>query len=276
MASHIKNLLKQLPFYGKTIKPRIKKFTNAKLLSELPFFEKPIKAKIKQLTTKKLLQEQPFYKQSIKKPRIKKLKNYELLRELPFYDDINISRKERAFRGYAETYKVEIINNRNLSDLLSVIKNSIKNLFDELLREKRGFKYIISVKITLKKRINDNEFDLKTLYFNSLIKTVINRRYHLNDSFEEILNLLDIWINEVSGWIIDKIEGSYINVANYEPLSGSSYIPLPKALNNSMKGLTNLKNKDHKFFMFCHVRLINPTSSNPERTNKRDKKLLLI
>ena len=45
-------LLKQLPFCGKTIKPRIKEFTNAKLLSELPFFEKPIKAKIKQLNTK--------------------------------------------------------------------------------------------------------------------------------------------------------------------------------------------------------------------------------
>ena len=134
------NLLKQLPFYGKTIKPRIKEFTNAKLLSELPFFEKPIKAKIKQLTTKKLLQEQPFYKQSIKKTRIKKLKNYELLRELPFYDDINISRKERAFKRYAETYKVEIINNKSLSDSLSVAKNSIKNLFDKLLREKWGCK----------------------------------------------------------------------------------------------------------------------------------------
>ena len=48
MASHIKNLLKQLPFYGKTIKPRIKEFTNAKLLSELPFFEKSIKANVKQ------------------------------------------------------------------------------------------------------------------------------------------------------------------------------------------------------------------------------------
>ena len=47
IASHIKNLLKQLLFYGKTIKPRIKEFTNAKLLSQLPFFEKPIKAKIK-------------------------------------------------------------------------------------------------------------------------------------------------------------------------------------------------------------------------------------
>ena len=34
MASHIKNSLKQLPFFRKTIKPRIKKFTNAKSLSE--------------------------------------------------------------------------------------------------------------------------------------------------------------------------------------------------------------------------------------------------
>ena len=59
-------------------------------------------------------------------------------------------------------------------------KNSIKNLFDELLREKRDFKYIISVKITLKKRINDNEIDPKTIYFNSLIETVINQRYLLN------------------------------------------------------------------------------------------------
>ena len=134
------NSLKQLPFYGKTIKPRVKEFTNAKLLSELPFFEKPIKAKIKQLSIKKLLSEQPFYKQPIKKPRIKKLSNQELLRELPFYDDINILRNERTFRGYAKTYKVEIINNRNLSDSFSVRKNSLKNLFDELLREKRGFK----------------------------------------------------------------------------------------------------------------------------------------
>ena len=116
----------------------------------------------------------------------------------------------------------------------------MKNLFDELLRKNRGFKYIISIEITFKKPINDNEFNLKRLYFNSLIKTVINRRYHLNDSFEEILNLLDAWISEGSGWVMNKIEGLYINVANYEPLLG--------VLNNSMKGLINLKNKDHKCF----------------------------
>ena len=203
MSSHIKNLLKQLPFYGKTIKPRLKEFTNVKLLSEFPFSEKPIKAKIKQLSTKELLSKQSFYKQTIKKPRVKKLINRELLRELPFYDDINISRKERAFRGYAETYKVEVINNKSLSYLLHVSKNSIKNLFDELLRKKRGFKYVLNTKIILKKRINDNEHKCSTVYFNSLVTTVINRRY----------------------------------------------------------------------FMWCHVRLINPTNSHPERINKQDKKI---
>ena len=85
------------------------------------------------------------------------MKNYELLREWPFYYDITISSKERASRGYVKTYKVEVINKKSLSDLLSLSKNSKKNLFDELLREKRGFKYILSTKIILKKRINDNE-----------------------------------------------------------------------------------------------------------------------
>ena len=51
---------------------------------------------------------------------------------------------------------------------------------DKLLREKRGFKYIISVKITLKKRINDNEIDTRTVYLNSSAKTVKNRGYYLN------------------------------------------------------------------------------------------------
>ena len=83
------------------------------------------RAKVKQLTIKKLLQEQAFYKQPPKKTRIKKLSSQEVLRELPFYDDINILRNERTFRGCAKTFKVEIINNRNLSDLLSVIKNSM-------------------------------------------------------------------------------------------------------------------------------------------------------
>ena len=64
------------------------------------------------------------------------------MHELPFFDDINILRKERVFKKYTKTYEVEIINNKSLSDSLSASKNSIRNLFDDLLRERRGFKYV--------------------------------------------------------------------------------------------------------------------------------------
>ena len=40
-----------------------------------------------------------------------------------------------------------------------------------------------------------------------------------------------------SGWIIDQIKSHYINVTLYRPLNGSSYIELPKELQNSAKGL---------------------------------------
>ena len=39
-----------------------------------------------------------------------------------------------------------------------------------------------------------------------------------------------------------------------------------------MKGLINLKNKDHRCFTWCHVRLINLRNSHPKRINKQDRK----
>ena len=111
---------------------------------------------------------------------------------LPFYDDVGILRKRRAFKNYAETYEVETINNKSLNGLLFLSKNSIKNLFNDLLREKRGFKYILGTKIIVKKQISDSETRYSTVYFTSITKTVTNKRQQLNVSFEEILNLLDI------------------------------------------------------------------------------------
>ena len=40
-----------------------------------------------------------------------------------------------------------------------------------------------------------------------------------------------------------------------------------------MKGLINIKNKDLKCFLWCHIRLINPQNKNAERINKQDRKI---
>ena len=49
---------------------------------------------------------------------------------------------------------------------------------------------------------------------------------------------------------------------------------LPVELKSPRKGLINIKNKDQKCFLWCHVRHINPSKEHPERILKTDKKLL--
>ena len=44
-------------------------------------------------------------------------------------------------------------------------------------------------------------------------------------------------------------------------------------LRSPRKGLINIKNKDQKCFLWCHVRHINPSKEHPERILKTDKKI---
>ena len=47
---------------------------------------------------------------------------------------------------------------------------------------------------------------------------------------------------------------------------------LPVELKIPRKGLINIKNKDKKCFLWCHVRQINPSKEHPERILKNYKK----
>ena len=40
-----------------------------------------------------------------------------------------------------------------------------------------------------------------------------------------------------------------------------------------MKVFINLKNKDNERFKWCHIRVINPTNSHPQRINKQDQEI---
>ena len=101
---------------------------------------------------KKSFQILPFYNVLTEKSKIKHLPNIELLHELPFYDELNVVKKSNAFKGYARSYKVEIIRPKDLLIQLEASKSSIKDLFKDLLNEMKGFKYQITVAVLLSKR----------------------------------------------------------------------------------------------------------------------------
>ena len=57
--------------------------------------------------------ELPFYNKPIKKPKVKRLKNIDRLAELPFYEQLSVIKTNQAFRGYAMSYKVEIVERKD-------------------------------------------------------------------------------------------------------------------------------------------------------------------
>ena len=69
---------------------------------------------LSKINTFKHFKELPFYNEFIEKPKIKRLKNVDLLAEQPFYEQLSIIKTNQAFKGYAMSYKVEIVEKKDL------------------------------------------------------------------------------------------------------------------------------------------------------------------
>ena len=186
----------------------------------------------------------------------------------------------RALKGHVKSYEMEIQDNLNPLNHFTKTKVLVESHLKDLLKIMKGYKFIETLEVKFKKETSNSktgkrENIYKTAFFNGKAKTIINTNEiesKLSISQQEILNTIDIWISEGSGWTIDKIDSNYLNIVVYQPLNGSSYIDLPDELKNSKKGLINIKNKDNECFRWCHVRHLNPQEKDPQRIKEADKK----
>ena len=110
MVSHYenKNLLKIHPFYSGEIKNNQKNKKKIRNISRLPSSSK----KLSNIELSKVL---PFLPEKPKRP--KRLTKYQILSNiLPFFDSAGISRRQTAFRNYAGTYEVEVMDSKSLDN----------------------------------------------------------------------------------------------------------------------------------------------------------------
>ena len=114
----------------------------------------------------------------------------------------------------------------------------MSRLFDKILNDTKGFKFVETLKVTFIK-MKDGELIDKSGYFNSKVQIVMNSN-DISSSLElaqqQIMNQISVWLSEGSGWTISSIDEHYLNTVVYEPMKGNSYIPLPVELRNSAKG----------------------------------------
>ena len=95
--------------------------------------------------------ELPFNNTCIEKPKPERLKNIDLLSELPFYEELNVIKTDHAFKAYAMSYRVELVEKKDPLIQLEASKTSTKDLFN-LFDETKGFRYQITLKVELKNK----------------------------------------------------------------------------------------------------------------------------
>ena len=193
-----------------------------------------------------------------------------------------IKELNRALKGHAKSYEIELQGNLNPLNHFTKTRPQTESHLEDLLKTMKRFKFIETLEVTFEKDTIDSKTGkrvsiYKTAFFNGKAKTITkvdDIEPELNMSRQEILNVIDKWVSEGSGWIIHRIDSHYINITLYKPLNGSSYMELPMELRNSKKGLIKIKNKDAECFRWCHIRHLNPQTELPERIKKEDKKMI--
>ena len=201
---------------------------------------------------------------------------------LPPLPPTKINEMKEALKGHAKPYDIEIQHNLNPLNHFMKINMLVELHLQGILETMKEFKFIETVVVTFKKGMYDPDYGervtaFRTAYFSCTAKTItksIDIKHELNVSMQEMLDMIDKWVSEGSGCIIDSVDNHYLNVTQYQPLNGSSYIELPLELRNSSKGLINLKIDDDECFRWCHIKHLNPQIKNPQRIRKEDKQLI--
>ena len=187
-----------------------------------------------------------------------------------------IEQVKKALKGYTKSFEISIINNKDPLTQLQKTRKAVEYHIMKILTSMKGLKFVETLEVTFKKFVN-SEIVHKTAYFNSKPQTIINNPEIpevLQLSQQQILNIIAQWVSEGPGWTIQSIDNHYLNIVQYKPMKGSSYIKLPQELRNSSKGLINMKNEDNECFRWCHIRHLNPQDKYPQRIKKSDKQYI--
>ena len=153
----------------------------------------------KSITGNKLLSELPFYNISIKKPIINKKLSIVIPFLKSFLKVANIMKHSKAFKNCACNYTVEVLIFQDSTSEFNIIKPCAKNILKGLLAEMRGFKCQITLQITFRKEIENNEVRIDKLDIN----------YSLETYYQIIFSRVQKWLGYSSGWLIQSVDDDH-------------------------------------------------------------------
>ena len=124
----------------------------------------------------------------------------------------------------------------------------------------KGVKFQLALKVHLRKDKSDGSEEFTDPVLRHKQEAVL-KAHEIDGALDK--ETLEKWTQRVSGWVVDRVETLWLDIALYQPLRSGSYIPLPTTLKNK-KAVVNVKNKDDH----CLRWALFPAAKDPQRPTK--------
>ena len=155
------------------------------------------------------------------------------------------------FRNKKNILKDFLINHRNIKVRFVLV----------CLMEKIEGDYKLSIKIQDKAFFHSSTF---INYKSTDVKELLSK------SIREIIEKIYSFQLNGSGWYFKEVIQLEINTTEFNPVKGSSYIPLPDWIMRK-KAIVSIRNKDNKCFLWSVLRYLHPREKNDCRLSDLEK-----
>ena len=239
--------------------------------------ERKKKVKKKESKKKKIKSFEEYFEECIKNkeipPDTPSYLREALERAIKEYDQ-GLIKEKSSLENFANKYVIKGEPGLIPVDFL----NKIYSTLEEFFTYHRNIKFNMLLVCLMEQQILSKDkgvigLNQSKAYFTSGIRknlksTDVNELINL--CYKNILNDIDAYQENGSGWYFVEVVQLEIHTAEFNPNKGSSYIDLPSWIKNK-KAIVNIKNKDDKCFLWCVLRHLHPKEKNDERINDLKK-----
>ena len=161
--------------------------------------------------------------------------------------------------SYLRSHEISVTLYKDPVKMFQDKKSTIKNKITAELQELTGLKWSFGLTVDFFK---DNKKIKETFYSNQYATLSADEiDSFFGETTSAIVQKIEKFTKEGSGWMIDKCNTLFLNIAKYEPLKGSSFIPLPEVLAHT-KAIINVKKQDQACLRWAIRSALFPAKNN--------------
>ena len=183
-----------------------------------------------------------------------------------------------ALSGFARQFRIQREGNYDEIEFMQIVKPDVLRIMRQ--NRQTRMRLILNCYMTRTDLTNGNIIDAYPYFHSQTIENLgalrpipvgdhegINESEIIDSMIETIEEKFQNYTNRGSNWVLERVLSLDVQMTQYIPLRGRSYIPLPNVLKNK-KAIINMKNDDNECFKWCVTRALFPVNKNPERIDK--------